>query len=241
MPADQLFELFAGCVVGNLDQEALAAHRAKAEVFDRRINHVVVWDRDQRVIRCTDPRAAEADVLYCAFTAGHPDVMPDAERLLDHDQHRAEEIGETVPSRKRYGQTSDTQSRQHRIGRETQLVGPLDQESSGNDHADEAHAESDELAVQAALSQMLRCHDDFGEKAGGDHGKPGGTEIQRARLHIGDDDAPGPPDPEYRAEQWHREGCHENDRQRRQESWPAGARDSSALRPARCRFRRYIP
>jgi hypothetical protein len=55
------------------------------------------------------------------------------------------------PSRRRHGQTSDTQPRQHRIGRETQLVGSLDQEPDGNRHTGEAHAKSEELAIQACV------------------------------------------------------------------------------------------
>jgi hypothetical protein len=43
-------------------------------------------------------------------------------------------------------------------------------------------------------------------------------------VQEGDDDARSPADPEERAEQRHREGRHENDRQRRQEGLPAGAR-----------------
>jgi hypothetical protein len=54
--------------------------------------------------------------------------------------------------------------------------------------------------------------------------RPGGAETQRARLHKGDDDARAPANPEDRAEQRHREGCHEDDRQRDQEGPPAGAR-----------------
>src|SRR5207248_10997883 len=53
----------------------------------------------------------------------------------------------------------------------------------GDRNAREAHAESDELAVQAAKSQMLRRYDGFGEKAGGDHRKPGGAEVECTSLN----------------------------------------------------------
>src|SRR5712691_4394456 len=155
--------------------------------------------------------------------------MTDAKRLLDHDQHRAEEVGEAVPSRKCYRQATDAEPGKHRIGREAQLVGPLDQESDGNRNAGKAHAESDKLAVKAAASQMLRRYDGFSEKAGGDHGKPGGAEVERAGLNKGDDDAQGAADPENCAEQRYRDSRHQNDGERGQKSMPPGTR---VLRPS---------
>jgi hypothetical protein len=40
----QLLEFLTRGVVCDLDQKALAAHRTNAEVFDRPINHGVVWN-----------------------------------------------------------------------------------------------------------------------------------------------------------------------------------------------------
>jgi hypothetical protein len=87
-------------VVSDLDQKALAAHHAKAEVFDRRINHGVVRDRYQRVIRCTILVLRKPTPSTVPSPPDTLTVMPEAEH---HDQHRAEEVGETVPSRKRHG------------------------------------------------------------------------------------------------------------------------------------------
>ena len=41
--------------------------------------------------------------------------MADAKRLFDHDQHRAEEVGETVAGRERHGQTTDAQPSKDRL------------------------------------------------------------------------------------------------------------------------------
>ncbi|MGA7264488.1 MAG: hypothetical protein WBX30_26845 [Stellaceae bacterium] len=81
------------------------------------------------------------------FAAGDLHVMADAKRLLDHHQHRTEEVGETVPGRERNRQTANPQPGKHRIGRETQLIGPLGSTIRWQWHTGKADAKANELAV----------------------------------------------------------------------------------------------
>src|SRR5271155_3180380 len=134
MVGEQLFNavgkrlhLLTRGIVGDLYEKALATRRTKAEILDRRIDHRVVRDRYQRVIRCADPGAPEADVLDCPLAPGDPDQVTNPERLLEHDQHRAQQVCQAVASGERDGQAADAQAGENRIGRETQLVRSLDQ------------------------------------------------------------------------------------------------------------------
>ena len=73
----------------------------------------IVRDRYHRVVPGAEARAAEADVLDRRLDTADLDAVADAERLLEHDQHRAEQVGQAVASGKRNGEAADAQPRQH--------------------------------------------------------------------------------------------------------------------------------
>ena len=151
---DQLFDLFAPSIVGELQEEPLAALGSDAEVFNDRVHDGAARNRDQRVVRRSNAGAAEPDVFDRPFGAAEPDAMSDPERFLKHDQHRAEQIRQTVARGKSHGEAADAKAGEHREGRKPQLGSGLHQQSDRYHDPDEPHAQPDDLAADEVRQDM---------------------------------------------------------------------------------------
>ena len=146
----QQLELFTRGTVGHLDQQPLSAHRAQAKVFDGGVDDVVIGDRHQRIIRRADAGAAEPDILDRALGPADRHQMTDAKRLFDHDQHRAEQVCETVTRRQCDRQAADTQPGEDRIGRESRVRKPLEP-------ADRSRSQYRQNACRAGSADYRGC------------------------------------------------------------------------------------
>ena len=178
----ELLDLFPIGIIGDLYKKALTPHYAGSQVFDRGIDDGIIRNRHQRIVQCTDPGAAEPDILNGAFASGNPDRLADAERLFEHNQHRAKQICETVAGRQRHGDAAHAQPGNNRIGRKTEFVGALDQKPEGDHDTGEARSQSDQLTVQAPAAQMLRIGDRLADYPAADKRQPRRAEDRVRRF-----------------------------------------------------------
>jgi hypothetical protein len=117
--------------------------REKFEKFCRGIDDRVVGYQDQRVLKSADANAAEAYILDGSFDPADPDILTHAERLLEHDQDRTQEVRKAIPRGERDREATDTEAGEYGKGGKSQLGRPLHQQRDRNHDADDPHTQPD--------------------------------------------------------------------------------------------------